>query len=51
MLQDAGLNLVFLDELNIVLKLGYLSVSEVIETLRGAADAARDHHRARRRRN
>jgi cob(I)alamin adenosyltransferase len=33
MLQDAGLNLVFLDELNIVLKLGYLSVSEVIETL------------------
>ena len=33
MLQDAGLNLVFLDELNIVLKLGYLSVFEVIETL------------------
>ena len=33
MLQDAGLDLVFLDELNIVLKLGYLSVSEVIETL------------------
>jgi cob(I)alamin adenosyltransferase len=26
-------NLVFLDELNIVLKLGYLAVSEVIETL------------------
>jgi cob(I)alamin adenosyltransferase len=33
MLQDAEVNLVFLDELNIVLKLGYLSVSEVIETL------------------
>jgi cob(I)alamin adenosyltransferase len=33
MLQDAGLNLVFLDELNIVLKLGYLSISEVIQTL------------------
>ncbi len=33
MLQDAGVNLVFLDELNIVLKLGYLSVSQVIEAL------------------
>jgi cob(I)alamin adenosyltransferase len=33
MLQDAEVNLVFLDELNIVLKLGYLSVSQVIEAL------------------
>jgi cob(I)alamin adenosyltransferase len=33
MLQDAELNLVFLDELNIVLKLGYLSVSEVVQAL------------------
>jgi cob(I)alamin adenosyltransferase len=33
MLQDAAVNLVFLDELNIVLKLGYLSVSQVIEAL------------------
>ena len=36
MLQDAGLNLVFLMRLNIVLKLGYLSVSEVIEHRSGA---------------
>ena len=33
MLQDAAVNLVFLDELNIVLKLGYLPVSQVIEAL------------------
>lgn len=33
MLEDAEVNLVFLDELNIVLKLGYLSVSQVIEAL------------------
>jgi cob(I)alamin adenosyltransferase len=33
MLRDARIHLVFLDELNIVLKLGYLPVSQVIETL------------------
>jgi cob(I)alamin adenosyltransferase len=34
MLGDARIDLVFLDELNIVLKLGYLPVSRVVETLR-----------------
>jgi cob(I)alamin adenosyltransferase len=33
MLRDARIDLVFLDELNIVLKLGYLPVSQVVETL------------------
>jgi cob(I)alamin adenosyltransferase len=33
MLGDARIDLVFLDELNIVLKLGYLPVSQVVETL------------------
>ena len=33
MLRDASINLVFLDELNIVLKLGYLPISQVIDVL------------------
>jgi len=33
MLRDASINLVFLDELNIVLKLGYLPISQVIDIL------------------
>jgi len=33
MLRDARIDLVFLDELNIVLKLGYLPVSQVVEAL------------------
>ena len=46
LLRNPAIHLVLLDELNIVLKYGYLSLTEVIEALQTqAADAARHRHR------
>jgi cob(I)alamin adenosyltransferase len=47
-LADPAIGLVVLDELNIVLKYGYLEVAEVIADLQPARPAARHRHRPRR---
>jgi len=49
MLSDAAFDMVVLDELNITLKHGHISVDEVIVAARArTADAARDRHRTQR---